>query len=264
MTYGPIKADHLWCEKTNWPTVWIIVIPLAMSCKTTEPSLSLHIPKGSLEVVQQIPNDQPGRESNTLYLTPRKVKPSEFGTTELTELIDSMYNVMHRTAGVGIAANQIGKRLQVFIIEAKPNNPRYKVLGEVPKQIFINPKITKVSSSKKNFWHGCLSAKNQNRGNVATYEWLEYQCQDIHGNNQSGKLEGFSAVIFQHEFKHLMTGTYLDVAHQFLSKPELDQEIQMGKTPFFDYAPDTLPLLIQGYTIGESLEEYHAKKQSLK
>jgi peptide deformylase len=245
-------------------SIFVFTTLFIMSCQTVDPTLTLNLPNETLDVVQQIPSSEIGRDKNTLYLAPRKITQDEFNSPKLQLLVDSMYNVMHRTAGVGIAANQIGKRLQVFIIEAKPNNPRYKVLGEVPKQIFINPKITKVSSSKKNFWHGCLSAKNQNRGNVAAYEWLEYQCQDIHGNIQSGKLEGFSAVIFQHEFKHLMTGTYLDVAHQFLSKPELDHEIEIGKTPFFDYAPDTLPLLIQGYTIGESLEEYHAKKQSSK
>ena len=72
-------------------------------------------------------------------------------------------------------------------------------------------------------------------------------------------MDGFAAVIFQHEFKHLMNGTYLDVANQFLTKTALDHEIELGKVPFFETASDTLPLLISGYKIGETLEQYHSK-----
>src|SRR5690606_2320765 len=115
--------------------------------------------------------------------------------------IDSMYAVMLRAEGVGIAANQLGKRLQIFIIEAASDNPRYQVLGAVKKQIFLNPKITKVSAERKNFWHGCLSAEDKKRGNVATYEWIEYECVNPKGEVENGRLDGFAAVIFQHEFR---------------------------------------------------------------
>ncbi|MEN9963301.1 MAG: hypothetical protein RL582_396 [Bacteroidota bacterium] len=229
------------------------------SCNTIDESLTLNVSKDEMEVLQQIPANQNGREKSALYLPPRKITKDEFNTPILSAFINSMYAVMTKKSGVGIAANQIGKRLQIFIIEAKADNPRYKVLGPVPKQIFINPVITNVSPGKKNFWHGCLSAHGEKRGNVATYEWIEYQAQSETGETLTGRLDGFAAVIFQHEFRHLLNGTYLDVAHQFLSKPELDKEIELGKLSFFETAPDTLPLLISGYTIGESLDDFHNK-----
>jgi hypothetical protein len=40
---------------------------------------------------------------------------------------------------------------------------------------------------------------------------------------------------------------------------QLDHEIEIGKMPFFETASDTLPLLISGYKIGETLEQYHTK-----
>jgi peptide deformylase len=209
--------------------------------------------------VQHIPANTKGRNQNALYLSPRKIEKEEFNSTKLNVFIDSMYAVMVKNAGVGIAANQLGKRLQIFIIEANADNPRYQVLGPVLKQVFINPIITKVSPKRKNFWHGCLSAKDEKRGNVATYEWIEYQCQNQKGAIQTGRLDGFAAVIFQHEFKHLMNGTYMDIANQFLPKTELDQKIAAGELPFFEIASDTLPLLINGYTIGKTLSEYNAK-----
>ena len=78
-------------------------------------------------------------------MPPREVTTEEFGIFELQLFVDSMYCVMRRTAGVGIADNQLGKRLQIFMLEAEASNPRYKVLGPVPKQVFVNPRITAVS-----------------------------------------------------------------------------------------------------------------------
>ena len=228
---------------------------LQTSCSEDE-SLTLKIPKDGFKVVQHLPADSEGRSHNTLYLNPRKIRQDEFNSTELNTLVDSMYAVMLRKAGVGIAANQLGKRLQIFIIEAKVDNPRYKVLGPVEKQVFINPKITNVSKKRKNFWHGCLSADGEKRGNVASFEWIEYECQNQKGEVQHGRLDGFAAVIFQHEFRHLMKGTYLDHANHLLSKDELDQKLETGELPFFEMTNDTLPLLINGYQLGKALEDY--------
>lgn len=231
------------------------------SCTPIDPTLTLEIPKEGFKVVQHIPQDQTGRDNNTLYIAPRAITDSEFNSQELSVFIDSMYAVMVRTAGVGIASNQLGKRLQIFMIEAQPSNPRYKVLGPVEKQIFINPIITKTSKKRKNFWHGCLSADGEDRGNVATYEWIEYTCRNQKGEMQHGRLEGFAAVIFQHEFRHMLGGTYLDHANHFLPKEELDQRLDSEELPFFDVANDSLPLLIEGYEIGETIEEFHRRKK---
>lgn len=122
-----------------------------VKCATIDDSLSLNIPEKEFEVLQQVPAKTIGRDKNALYLTPRKIKKEEFNSLKLNDFIDKMYHVMVKNSGVGIAANQLGKRLQIFIIEAKADNPRYKVLGPVQKQIFINPIITKVSTEKKNF-----------------------------------------------------------------------------------------------------------------
>ncbi|MCT4622752.1 MAG: peptide deformylase [Schleiferiaceae bacterium] len=230
-----------------------------MAC-AEDPSLTFEIPEQGFEVVQHIPKTEEGREENSLYVAPRRIEENEFNSNELHTFKDSMYAVMLRKAGVGIAANQLGKRLQIFIIEAEADNPRYKVLGAVPKQIFINPRITKASKERMNFWHGCLSAHGEKRGNVATFKWIEYECQNEKGELRSGKLEGFAAVIFQHEFRHLMSGTYLDHAQQFVDKEELDHKLETGELPFFEEASINLPLLIEGYSTGETLEVYYERK----
>lgn len=232
------------------------------SCTPKDDSLTFNIPENGFEIVQHNPADSGVRDKNPLYLAPREISEEEFNTPELDVFLDSLYEVMLRKAGVGIASNQIGKRMQIFIIEAKSDNPRYKVLGPVEKQIFINPRITSVSTTKKNFWHGCLSAHGENRGNVATYEWIEYKAKNKKGEEISGRLDGFASVIFQHEFRHMLGGTYLDYATHFLPKDELDSKIDSGELPFFEITDDKLPLLIEGYKTGETIEEYHARVNS--
>jgi len=207
--------------------IFTILFMTALSqtgCSADE-SLTLEIPKEGLKVVQHIPKDSLGRDQNALYLTPRRIAQNEFNSAELNTFIDTMYAIMLREEGVGIAANQLGKRLQI-------------------------------SSERKNFWHGCLSADGEERGNVATFEWIEYECQNQKGEVQRGKLEGFASVIFQHEFRHLMNGTYLDHAKHFLTKDELDHKLETGEVPFFELANDTLPLLIEDYQLGKNLEDY--------
>lgn len=245
----------------------IYALPILLSlckCKTMNSTLSLTLPKTGIQVLQQVPSGDHSRTESPLYLPPRMIKEKEFNTTDLNQVVDTMYSVMLRKSGVGIAANQIGKRLQIFIIEAKADNPRYKVLGPVAKQIFINPRITNVSDQRMNFWHGCLSAEGKERGNVATHEWIEYECRDERGGNHKGRLDGFAAVIFQHEFRHLLNGTYLDVAKEFMPKAELDHQISLGKVAFFSVANNSLPLLIGDYKIGESLDDYHSRVKSAK
>lgn len=135
-------------------SIKLLLVPItisAISCTTLNSPRSLGIPKQEMSILQQIPVGQALRSQSPLYLPPRPIEENEFNTKKLHLLIDSMYSIMQRKAGVGLAANQIGKSVQLFMIEAKPDNPRYKVLGPVPKQIFINPVITKASSTKKNF-----------------------------------------------------------------------------------------------------------------
>ncbi len=242
-------------EKKYVLVLGLLILMMCFSCQS-DPSFTFEIPSEGFQVVQHLPKESKERKNNVLYLTPRPIKAKEFGSPDLNRFIDSMYSVMLRTAGVGIAANQLGKRLQIFMIEAKVDNPRYQVLGPVEKQIFINPVITKVSEKRKNFWHGCLSAKGEKRGNVATFEWIEYECLNPDGTQRKGRLEGFGAVIFQHEYRHLMKGTYMDRANHFVEREELNKRIDAGELPFFEYAKDTLPLLIKDYELGKKLEDY--------
>ncbi|MCL6096306.1 MAG: peptide deformylase [Patescibacteria group bacterium] len=122
------------------------------------------------------------------------------------KLISQMQEAMESATdpvGVGLAAPQVGKSLQLFI--TKPN-PKSKVL------VFINPKIVKKENTrpsqtqKKEKEHkkleGCLSLKDI-WGEVSRFDsiWISYL--DETGKKHHRKFSGFLATIVQHEIDHL-------------------------------------------------------------
>ena len=117
----------------------------------------------------------------------------------IAEMIESMESATD-PIGVGLAAPQVGKSLRLFI--AKPSQ-KSKIL------VFINPKIVKKETSKKDLkkndhkkLEGCLSLLNI-WGEVERFDsvWVSYL--DEIGKKHHRKFDGFIATIIQHEIDHL-------------------------------------------------------------
>ena len=241
--------------------IFLLVYSLS-ACTTIRPNRipSLSVPEDGFKLVRHTPNVEE-RHNNALYLPSRKIERNEFNSENLKHFIQQLRMAMHNWKGVGIAANQVNKNIQLFLIEAKHTSLWHETLDIVPYQVFINPKITRVSQERRNFWHGCLSANGEKLGNLASYEWIEYEAYDAKGELHSGRLTGFASVIFQHELRHLMGGTYLDKANQFIDTREFFAKINEQKIPFFEEADDSLPLLLDDYIINETLEDYYLRIQ---
>ena len=107
--------------------------------------------------------------------------------------------------GVGIAAPQVGIGRQVVAVQ------RFDKPGQ-PFEFYVNPRLTYLSDEKQKGWEGCLSVPNQ-RGEVLRSKQVvvtfnhpttfELQCDTV---------EGFTAIIFQHETDHLSGTLYIDKA----------------------------------------------------
>ena len=182
----------------------------------------------TLDIVQGIFSNQYNKYSHILYKTTRKVEAEAYPF--LPETLEIARRTMHENEGIGIAANQMGLGLQFFMIEAENshNNKRYSVETPVKFQVFINPKIVSASKEFNNFWHGCLSAKGKPRGKVSTYRWIEFEALDAKANKIEGKLQDLAAIIFQHEFRHLLGGLYIDHSSNLLSHEKLSDAIKRG------------------------------------
>ncbi len=121
----------------------------------------------------------------------------------LKELIRDMFDTMYSAEGVGLAANQIGVSLRVMVIDTA-------LKEDVPdiKLVLINPEISS-SEGRIKFKEGCLSFPGLSV-EVERFEKVEVKALDEEGREKVIHLEGFPAIVFQHEFDHLEGITFLD------------------------------------------------------
>lgn len=123
-------------------------------------------------------------------------------------LIDDMMATMKKAKGVGIAAPQVGVGLRLFIIAPEPS-ARYPNALRMPPVAMINPVLMKHSKKMVTDWEGCLSIPGL-RGRVPRYQSVDIEFSARDGRRLRGKLSGFVARIFQHEFDHINGMVYVD------------------------------------------------------
>ena len=115
--------------------------------------------------------------------------------------------------GVGIAAPQVGISKQLIAVQ------RIDKEGE-PFEFYVNPKIVSFSGDKKTGGEGCLSVPGM-KGLVDRYQEIVIEYNDIEDFKiKSDTVEGFTAVIFQHEIDHLNGILYIDKANNLTDKTE--------------------------------------------
>ena len=131
---------------------------------------------------------------------------TQFNTPELRLLIDDMFDTMEHANGAGLAAPQIGVDLQVVNF-GFDRNPRYPDAPTVPKTVLINPSLEPLSDEMEDGWEGCLSVPGL-RGVVPRYKRLHYRGLDPYGDPIERTVEGFHALVVQHECDHLIGKLY--------------------------------------------------------
>ncbi len=137
----------------------------------------------------------------------RVAKPVQaFGTPELRELIDDMFETMHSVNGAGLAAPQIGVDLALVIFGFK-NNQRYPDAPAVPETVLINPHITPLDDAEEEGWEGCLSVPGM-RGVVPRFARIRYTGYSQDGERIDREADGFHARVVQHECDHLVGKLY--------------------------------------------------------
>ena len=129
-----------------------------------------------------------------------------FDTPELHTLIADMFDTMEAAQGAGLAAPQIGVDLQVVIFGFSTNE-RYPDRAPVPRTVLLNPVITPLSDEIVEGWEGCLSVPGL-RGKVPRHDRIRYAGLDPLGRAIEREVDGFHAVVVQHECDHLIGRLY--------------------------------------------------------
>ncbi len=117
-------------------------------------------------------------------------------TPEITALIEAMRMTMITAKGVGLAANQVGKDLQIFVIDKKLAEE-----NKVP-DAYINPELTEFSHEKDEIEEGCLSIP-EFWHQIPRSKKVRIKAFDEHGIKIKLKARGFLARVLQHEYDHL-------------------------------------------------------------
>ncbi len=121
-------------------------------------------------------------------------------TPEIEELIANMYATMDASEGVGLAAQQIGKDLKLFVMDATPLADEDPSLANF-KKVFINAKIVERFGNQIKMNEGCLSLPGF-REDVWRDDKIKIQYYDENFVFHEEEMNGFPARIIQHEYDH--------------------------------------------------------------
>ena len=131
-------------------------------------------------------------------------------TPEIKKLIDDMFETMHANHGVGLAAQQIGKALQLTVIDVREVKDRPSTLeikgkpadlSEIMPLVLINPEIKPVGDAATG-GEGCLSFP-EIYADVTRPEFVEVKALDAKGKPIEFKAGGLLSRAVQHEVDHL-------------------------------------------------------------
>lgn len=138
----------------------------------------------------------------------KDINPEDLKKAEMKELLLDMEKTMLQEDGLGLAAPQIGKNINIFVINDKG------------KTVYIiNPQITKRSWAKVVDQEGCLSIPNT-YGDVLRHKKINISYIDEKGKKQKLSASNLLARIAQHEFDHINGILFTDKAENIIVKKD--------------------------------------------
>ncbi|MDJ0393248.1 peptide deformylase [Rhodococcus sp. G-MC3] len=132
---------------------------------------------------------------------------------EIAELIADMYETLDAANGVGLAANQVGVPLRLFIYDCPFENPDGTVVrrtGEVVNPVLETSAIPETMPDPDDDDEGCLSVPGEQHP-TGRAEWARVTGTDAKGEPVDIEGTGFFARMLQHEVGHLDGFLYTDV-----------------------------------------------------
>jgi peptide deformylase len=153
-----------------------------------------------------------------LRKTSKPLSKEEILSPEIQMLIEQMKETMRAAPGVGLAAPQIGRDLNIAVIEDMDHGHltaeqlKQRDRNPVPFHVIINPVLTPVGEETVDFFEGCLSIPKF-MGIVPRAKSVKVNCLNEKGEPVTIHATGWYARILQHEIDHLNGKLYIDCAH---------------------------------------------------
>ncbi len=135
----------------------------------------------------------------------------------LTDLADAMVETMHEAHGIGLAAQQVGRAIQLCVIDLSgvKRDFTWDLDGKRPPLdlwmplALINPVVTVLPGDDYEYEEGCLSFP-EIRADVIRPDAISVRYQDILGTPHVLVCDGLLARCIQHEADHLNGVLFID------------------------------------------------------
>jgi peptide deformylase len=142
--------------------------------------------------------------------TPVQVAADGSLPPEVVELISTMYETMDAAHGVGLAANQIGYGLRLFVYDcAEDRGVAARRRGVVVNPVLETSEIPETMPDPDNDDEGCLSVPGETFP-TGRAKWARVTGVDSDGAPVTVEGTGLFARMLQHETGHLDGFLYLD------------------------------------------------------
>ena len=136
----------------------------------------------------------------------------------LVQLANDMVATMHTAGGIGLAAQQVGRALQVCVIDLRRAEVDFtwELDGvKLPLDLWmpmtiVNPEVRAIRGTDEYIdEEGCLSFPKI-RGDVSRPDEIKVAFQDLHGVPRVLRCDGMLARCIQHEADHLNGILFID------------------------------------------------------
>lgn len=145
------------------------------------------------------------------------ISPSQLRDPAIKRFFSDMEKSMNENNGIGLAAPQVGKSLQIAVIKTKDGS-----------LVLVNPKITRFSLRSELGEEGCLSIPGV-YGIVKRAKSIRVKTLDARGKTISFKAAGLFARVIQHEVDHLNGILFIDKAKEIISGADILERMEKPK-----------------------------------
>ncbi|MDP9230511.1 MAG: peptide deformylase [Bacteroidota bacterium] len=148
----------------------------------------------------------------------------------LSKFIEDMWETMHASNGVGLAAPQVNKCIRLFVVDSTQvfeNMEKEEDKNEYPdvpgiKQVFINAHIIETNGEEWAYNEGCLSIPKI-REDILRNEQVTVEYMDENFESHTKTFNGITARIILHEYDHIDGKLFIDYL------PPLKKKLMKGK-----------------------------------
>lgn len=128
---------------------------------------------------------------------------------QLADLVADMFDTMAAAEGVGLAANQVGVDLRVFVYDCPDLETRERRRGVVVNPVLETSERPETMPDPEDDDEGCLSVPGE-QFPTGRAEWAKVTGVDADGAPVEVEGHGFLARCLQHEVDHLDGVIYVD------------------------------------------------------